>query len=308
MKIVIFGTGGTGAVLGTYLSLTGNDVTFVARGEKLAALKERGLTLKTSHRGDIKLSPVAACAAEDYAGKPDVIFVCVKYYSLPAAVEFVRKAAWQDTLVIPILNVYGTGEIMQKELPDATCLDGCIYVFAHIVSPGVYAQPQSILRVFFGFRPGQDTRLLPKAVALEKILREADIRGHFTDNIRRDALQKFAFVSPMGAAGLYCKAKSDDFWHEGEPRKLFVGLVREIVAIADALGLSFTKDLVETGLTMLDAFKPGLSTSMQRDVAAGGNSEFDGLVTSVVRLGEKLNVPTPLYRKISDWGKAQGIR
>ena len=75
MNFVIFGTGGTGAVLGTYLALAGNNVTFIARGEKLAALKEHGLTLKTAHRGDIVLPKVNACAANDYIGTPDVIFV-----------------------------------------------------------------------------------------------------------------------------------------------------------------------------------------------------------------------------------------
>ncbi len=300
MKFAIFGTGGTGAVLGTYLSLAGNDVTFIARGEKLAALKEHGLTLRTAHRGDIVLPTVNACAANDYSDKPDVIFVCVKYYSLSDAVAFVAQAANENTLVIPILNVYGTGEIMQRDLPHVACLDGCIYVFAYGEKPGIYAQPQAILRVFFGFRPGQDKRLADKAAALEKILQAADIKGHFSQNIRRDALQKFAFVSPMGAAGLYCHAKSDDFKHDGEPRRMFVGLVKEIVAIGAALGLTFEKDLVEVGLNMLDAFKPGLMTSMQRDIASGHESEFDGLVTSVVRLGERLNVPTPLYKKIAE--------
>ena len=305
---MIFGTGGTGAGIGAYLSLAGNDVTFIARGEKLAALKENGLLLKTSHRGDIKLDNVVACAAEDYVGSPDVIFVCVKYYSLAAAIDFVRRAATKDTLIIPILNVYGTGGIMQDKLPGLNCLDGCIYIAAYIESPGVYVQSESILRVIFGFRPNQDQGLSEKAVVLQEILQNADIRGRFTDNIRRDAMQKFALISPMGAAGLYCRAKSEDFQREGEPRKIFVGLVREIVAISDALGLAFRKDLVETGLNIIDGFKSGFITSMQRDVASGGKSEFEGLVTNVVRLGERLNVPTPLYRKIDDWGKAQGIK
>ena len=308
MKTVIFGTGGTGSVLGAYLSLSGNDVTFIARNENLAALQQRGLLLKTEHRGDIKLPKVAACTAEDYADKPDVIFVCVKYYSLDAAVKFARRVATKDTLVVPILNIYGTGGEMQQSLPNTTCLDGCIYVVAHKETPGVFVQPEKLLRVFFGFRPGQDTRLKDKASVLEKKMREADIKAHFTDNIRRDALQKFAFISPMGAAGLYCHAKSDAFQKDGEPRTIFVGLIKEIVAVGAAMGISFERDLVETGLKMLDALKPGIDTSMQRDVASGGPSEFDGLVTNVTRWGEKNGVDTPLYRMISEWGAAQGIK
>ena len=308
MKFVIFGSGGTGAVLGAYLSLCGEDVTFIARGEHLEAIKEKGLLLKTGHRGDILLPKVKACAANEYAeAAPDVIFVCVKYYSLDDAISFVRRAADKNTLVIPILNVYGTGEIMQEKLPGLFCLDGCIYVLASIVAPGVIAEPQPILRVFYGFRPGEDRSLEKKAAELETILKKAGIGGHFTDNIRRDALQKFAFISPMGAAALYTDSVSHDFQKEGEPRRLFVGLVKEIIAVGAAMGIVFERDLVETGLKMLDGFKPDITTSLQRDVLKGRPSEFDGLVGSVARLGQKYGVPTPLYDKICQWGRERGV-
>lgn len=307
MKFVIFGAGGTGGVLGAYLAAAGNDVTFIARGEHLHAIKENGLLIKTDHRGDLLIKNAKACAADEYNETPDVIFVCVKYYALRDATAFVRRTATGDTLVIPILNVYGTGGIMQKDLVGISCLDGCIYVLAYIESPGVIAQPQSILRVFYGFRPGEDERLREKAAELETILRAAEIRAHFSADIRRDALQKFALISPMGAAGVYFDAVSEDFQKDGEIRDTFIGLTKEIAAIGDALGLVFERDLKEAGLRMIDAFKPGLRTSMQRDVIKGGPSEFDGLVHEVVRLGESCGVPVPLYKKISDWGRLHNI-
>ena len=308
MKFAIVGTGGTGGTIGAYLALAGNDVTFIARGKHLAAIREKGLTIRTAHRGDILIRPAKACAMEDYRDTPDVMFVCVKYYGLGDAIDFAKRVAGKDTLIIPILNVFGTGEVMQEKLPGLTCLDGCMYIFAKIAEPGIIEQPEKILRVIFGFRPGQDDRLAPRAKELEAVLRAAEIRGHFSDNIRRDALQKFAFVSPMGAAGLYFDAVSDDFQREGPEREMFVGLIREAAALGGAMGLSFEKDLTETGLKLIDAFKPGLRTSMQRDVLAKGPSEFDGLVNRVVELGKQYHVPVPLYTKISEWGKKQQIK
>ena len=308
MKFAIMGTGGTGGCLGGYLALAGNDVTFIARGKHLAAIREKGLMIRTNHRGDISITNATACTMEEYDDVPDVLFVCVKYYSLPDAVAFARRVAGCDTLVIPILNVYGTGGVMQKELPGVTCLDGCIYVMAQVEAPGIIAQPQKILRVFYGFRPGQERRLQEKARELERFLNAAEIAGRFTENIRRDALQKFAFVSPMGAAGLYYDAVSESFQHEGEERAMFVGLVREVVAVGAAMGIAFEADLVDTGLKLIDAFKPGLRTSMQRDVMAGGASEFDGLVNRVVALGKEYGVPTPLYEKVSQWGAAHQVK
>ena len=308
MKFAMIGAGGTGGVLGAYLSEAGNDVTWIARGAHLSAIRERGLTLRTEHRGDIHIQPAKACTMEDYQDTPDIIFVCVKYYGLADAIAFTKRVAGRDTLVIPILNVFGTGEVMQQELPGITVLDGCIYVFGKIAAPGVIEQPQKILRVFFGFRPEQEDRhLAAKAEALEPALQAAGIRGHFTENIRRDALQKFAFISPMGAAGLYCNAKSDGFQHPGEPRDLFVGLAREATALGAAMGITSETDLVEAGLKLIDAFAPGLTTSMQRDVEKGGPSEFQGLVSRVVELGKRYRVPVPLYEKVDAWGREKGL-
>lgn len=310
MKFTIIGAGGTGGVLGGYLAHAGNDVTFIARGRHLAAMREKGLLIRTNHRGDILVPNVRACTMEEYeksGDTPDVLFVCVKYYSLPDAIALAKHCAGKETPIIPILNVFGSGAVMQEELPGLTALDGCIYVFAKIAEPGVIAQPQSILRVFYGFRPGQPQTLAKKAQELETIMRAADIHAHFTDQIQRDALTKFSFVSPMGAAGLYYGAKSDDFQQPGEVRETFVGLIREVQAVGEAMGITFDRDLVANGLKLMDAFAPGLTTSMQRDVEKGGPSEFAGLVDRIVALGQKYHVATPLYAKISAWGHEKGL-
>ena len=150
LKFAIFGVGGTGGVIGGYLANAGNDVTFLARGAHLAAMQEKGLMIHTNHRGDIRLPKVKALNAADYHETPDVLFVCVKYYSLEAAIALVRRVAGPDTLIIPILNVFGTGAVMQEKLAGLTVLDGCIYVFAKRGGPGIIEQPQEILRVFVG--------------------------------------------------------------------------------------------------------------------------------------------------------------
>lgn len=308
MKLVVLGAGGVGGIVGGYLALAGHDVTFIARGAHLQAIQEKGLLLRTEHRGDIPVPTAKAAAAESYSGTPEVIFVCFKYYSLPAAIDFVRRHAGPDTLVIPLLNVFGTGAVMQAELPGLTVLDGCVYIYGMVEGPGIVAQPAPILRVFYGFRPGQDQRLLERAKALEPILHEAGIKGHFSESIQRDALRKFSYVSPLGAAGLYLDAVGGDFAKEGAPRELFKGLIQEIEAIGHAMGLEFETPLVEVNLKLMDAFTKDLKTSMQRDVEAGGLSEFDGLVHRVSRLGREYHVPTPLYDKISRWGETKGIR
>lgn len=307
MKIAVFGVGGTGGVLGGYLAAAGNDVTFLARGRHLAAMQQNGLLLRTKERGDIRICPVQATTAEAYTDTPDVLLVCVKYYNLEDAIALARRVAGPDTLVVPVLNVFGTGGVMQKQLPGTTVLDGCMYVFARIGGPGIIDQPQKTLRCVFGFRPGQDRRLEARARELEQRMQDAGIKAQCTDQIQREALVKFSFVSPMGAAGLYLDAVSDDFQQPGEARDLFVGLVKEVIALGTAMGVTFDDDLLEKDLNLMDISEKGMTTSMQRDVAKGGKSEFAGLVTRIADMGKEYGVPTPLYDKIAEWGKERGI-
>ena len=135
MKYLILGTGGTGGSLGAYLANAGNDVTFLARGAHLDAMRKNGFHV-IRPKGDIHLIPVKAENMETYREIPDVIFVCVKGYSLADTIPFIRRTACRNTVVIPVLNLYGTGGRLQKELPDLLVTDGCIYVAASIDHPG----------------------------------------------------------------------------------------------------------------------------------------------------------------------------
>ena len=303
MKFCIFGAGGTGGVLAAYLAMAGNDVTVIARGAHLAAIQEQGLTLRTNHRGTEQIKSVKACTAEDYHDVPDVLLVCVKYYNIEDAIAFAKEKMTADVLLVPVLNVFGTGGVMQEKLPEFICLDGCIYVMGEIASPGVIYQLDKMLRVIFGYRPQQEVRLLAKAQELEQVMQQAQIRAHFSDNIIRDALQKFAFVSPAAAAGAYFNATSEKFQVEGKERTMFIGLIKEVEALGKAMGITFESNLVETGLKIMDALKAGSTMSMQRDIQRGRNSEFAGLVERVVALGQEYGVAVPLYQQIADWGR-----
>ena len=303
MKFCIFGAGGTGGVLAAYLAMAGNDVTVIARGAHLAAIQKHGLTLRTNHRGTEQIKSVKACTAEEYHDVPDVLLVCVKYYNIEDAIAFAKEKMTADVLLVPVLNVFGTGGVMQEKLPEFTCLDGCIYVMGEIASPGVIYQSDKMLRVIFGYRPQQEVRLLAKAQELEQVMQQAQIRAHFSDNIIRDALQKFAFVSPAAAAGAYFNTTSEKFQVEGKERTMFIGLIKEVEALGKAMGITFESNLVETGLKIMDALKAGSTMSMQRDIQRGRNSEFAGLVERVVALGQEYGVAVPLYQQIADWGR-----
>ena len=312
LKYMIIGAGGTGGAIGAHLAHAGYDVTFIARGRQLEALKNGGLRL---HRPDEEFTvyPVKACSMEEYpAGQSqDVIFVCVKGYSIEGTLPFIESVAGPDTIVIPILNVFGTGAEMQKSLPEITVLDGCIYIWTELKEPGLIWMSGTIFRVVFGLRrdqKDQENRTGDRLKQIKDDLDRSGIEGVLSDNIERDALRKFSFVSPQGAAGLYYGVSVGAMQKEGIIRDCFAGLVREISDLADAMGIGFDEDIVPGNLEITDSSDPSATTSMQKDVAAGRQSEVDGLIYEVIRLGERYGVDTPFYKMIAEELRSRGLR
>ena len=305
MKYAIIGAGGTGGCLGFFLQKAGKDVTLIARGKHLEAIRKNGLTIQKLWDESRETLPVKACTAEEYKEIPDVILVCIKGYSMDETVPTIKKIAGKETVVIPILNIYGTGGRLQKKLPELTVTDGCIYVSANILEPGVILQHGKILRVVFGARKPEEETEKMREVA--KDMATDDLEVILSENIRRDAMVKFSYVSPIGAAGLYCNAVAADFQREGEQREMFKALIREIVALSHAMGIEFAEDLVERNLKILAALSPEATTSMQRDVMEEKRSEMDGLVYEVVRMGDEYKVDMPQYKKAAARFREQGI-
>lgn len=308
MQYMIIGAGGTGGCLGAYLAHAGHDVTLIARGAHLAAIRADGLTLDSCRLGKIRLSNIRVCTAEEYEGTPDVILVCVKFYSLDEIVPLIARAAGPDTAVIPIVNVFGTGGLLAAQIPGAVIADGCIYLNGMIAAPGVISQPSPIFRVYFGYRPDQPRLLEEKFRRAAAEMRDAGIDAAFTDDIRTEALRKFSHVSPMGAAGLYHATNAGGMSRAGEERETFLALVREVAALGRAMGIDIGSDIAEVNLGIMQNLAPEATTSMQRDAAAQRPTEIDGLVHRVVRLGREYGVPTPTYEKISRWAEENGLK
>lgn len=295
-KYIIVGTGGTGGTIGSYLARAGKDVTFIARGRNLDAMKANGLKV-IRPADEFVIDPVNASTLEEYQGRADVIFVCVKGYSLEAIIPGLQRISDKNTIIIPILNIFGTGGEMQKHFPDTLVTDGCIYVAAQVKEPGCIQMNGDILRVIFGVRDKSDSREELKEI--ESDLIESGIEGILSDNIARDALLKFSYVSPQGACGLYYGVSAGEIQKQGEIRECFAGLIREIDTLANAMDIHFEEDIVKRNLAILDSLSPSATTSLQRDVAAGSNSEIEGLIFEVVRLADRYGVDVPIYRKIS---------
>lgn len=297
MKYLVVGTGGVGGSIAGFLALAGKDVTCIARGKHLDAIRQKGLHLKSDLKGEHFL-PVKAYTAEEFEGKADVIFVCVKGYSIDSIKEVLERASTPETLVIPILNVYGTGPRIGRLVPSVHVLDGCIYIVGFVSGEGEITQMGSIFRLVFGARPEQGISCeLLNQIAEE--LRACGIKVDVSDDINRDTFIKWAFISAMACTGAYHNVPMGEVQHEGEVRDTFIGLSQESAGIGRKLGVIFPEDPVTYNLKVIDKLDPHSTASMQKDIARGHESEIQGLLFDMIDLGERLGIDLPTYHKVA---------
>lgn len=296
MKYLIIGAGGTGGAIGAHMARAGKDITFIARGEHLDVMRRNGLLLIKPNETFI-IENIPAYTMDEYEDVPDVILVCVKGYSLKEVIPFIKRIAGVDTVVIPILNIYGTGRQMQMELPGLLVTDGCMYIASEVSEPGTILMRGDILRIVFGVREKEEYRSILKEI--ERDLLESRIRGILSEDIRKDALLKFSYVSAQSACGAYYDVPVGAMQKPGEIRDCFATLVHEIDILAQAMGVYFEEDIVSRNLKILDDLESEMTTSMQRDLRSGRRSEIDGQIYEVVRLGKEYQLELPMYEKIS---------
>ena len=297
LKYLIAGTGGVGGSIAAFLSLSGKDVTCIARGEHLAAIRGNGLQLHSDLKGEHCLK-VAAFTAEEFQGKADVIFVCVKGYSVDSITELIKRASHERTVVIPILNVYGTGPRIGQLVSHVTVLDGCIYIVGFVSGPGEITQMGKIFRLVFGARPQQG--VAPERLeTIVDVLRKAGIKADISDDINRDTFIKWSFISAMACTGAYHDVPMGPLQHPGAERDTFIGLSKESSEIGRKMGITYAEDPIGYNLKVIDKLDPDSTASMQKDIAKGHESEIQGLLFDMIALGEKMDVDMPTYRKVA---------
>ena len=297
MNYLIAGTGGVGGSIAAFLALAGKDVTCIARGEHLAAIREHGLQLHSDLKGEHTLH-VPACTAEEYQGKADVIFVCVKGYSIDSITDLIRRAAKPETVVIPILNVYGTGPRIQRLVPGVTVLDGCIYIVGFVSGKGEITQMGKIFRLVYGAHKGTPVSR-ETLEAVQHDLQESGIKAEISEDINRDTFVKWSFISAMAVTGAYYDVPMGEVQKPGEVRDTFTGLSRESAELGRCLGIDIPADLVEYNLKVIDSLDPHSTASMQKDMARGHESEVQGLLFDLIDAAEANGVDIPTYRMVA---------
>lgn len=213
-------------------------------------------------------------------------------------IELIRRASHTDTLVIPILNVYGTGPRIQQLIPETTVLDGCIYIVGFVSAMGEVTQMGTIFRLVYGAHQGTTvaTHILE---TIQQELQESGIKADLSADINRDTFIKWSFISAMAVTGAYYDVPMSEVQKPGKVRDTFIGLSSESAALGKKLGIVFPEDTVTYNLKVVDRLAPESTASMQKDLAKGNDSEIQGLLFDMIAAAEAQGIDMPTYREVA---------
>lgn len=294
MKILVMGTGAVGSFYGGRLAYVGHDVTFVARGENLHALRQNGLTVK-SIRGAFRLASVRATDQPERGGTYDLVLVCVKSYDTEEAARLIRPAVGPDTIALSLQNGVENEELLAREVGPAQVMGGMVYIGAELVRPGVVTH-SAAGHIVFGERDGQRT---PRAERLERMLRDAGIQAQLSPHITAVLWDKLVWNAALNALTTLTRSTVGEVLAHPLTRALVRHTMLEVIAVAQAQGLDVKESRADEHIAGSE--QPPLSTfvtSMSQDLARGKRLEYDALNGAVVRYGERLGVPVPINQTL----------
>lgn len=289
MRIAIVGSGGLGGYYGGLLARTGHEVTFIARGAHLAALREKGLQVISVH-GDFHVAPVRATADPAEAGPVDLVLVCVKTTAIDAAAKAARAMVGPDTVVMGLQNGIDAAERIGAAVGMDHVLGAVTWIAANIEAPGVIRQLSTFRRIVLGELDGRDTPRLQRTV---EALRRMGITIEPTGAIRKVMWTKFVFIAGFSGVGTVARLEVGGYRSVPETRAMMTRMMREVEALARAAGVDLDRDVVDQALAVIDGAAPAMKTSMQRDVEAGRPSELESMIGVITRKGRELGVATP---------------
>jgi 2-dehydropantoate 2-reductase len=288
MRIVVVGAGGVGGYFGGKLARAGEDVTLIARGAHLDALRSRGLTVRSTLEGHWQ-APVTAVDSVRGLPEVDAVIVAVKSFDTETAVESIRSVVGPATPVLTLQNGVDNEEKIDALLGPGHALGGVAYIFAAIAEPGVIDH-HFLGRVTFGELDGS---LSARAERLRAAFEKAAVPVELSTSIQRKLWEKYLLINAQAGMTALTRSPIGVLRALAPTWRMYRALVEEGAALARAAKVDLPADIVDTLMTLVNGMSPETVSSMYHDLLAGKRIEIEALHGHAVRLGERLGVPTP---------------
>lgn len=291
MRIVIVGAGGVGGYFGGLLARAGVEVAMLARGPHLAALRERGIEVRTPE--ETFRVPVTATDDPEALGLADYSIVAVKGYSLAEVAPVIRRLAESGSVIVPLLNgVEVVERLIGHGVPQDQILGGLTSISAVRVGPGVVERRSPFQKVVVGEVAGGPSERVARIV---EALNDSGAEAEAAADVSAAIWRKFAFIASMAAACGLARSPIGPLRSTELGRLLIERLVREVLAVAKGQGVALPETEAERILHLFATLPAEMKPSLLLDLEAGGPTEIDDLSGAVSRLGRRLGIETPVH-------------
>lgn len=289
MKIAIIGAGGVGGYFGGRLAQNGNEVIFLARGEHLKAIRENGLEVK-SVLGDFLINPARATDNLNEIGKVDLVILGVKAWQLTEVALKLKPVIKENTIVIPLQNGVSAAEELKEYLNETNIVGGLCFIISMIESPGVINHCGIEPSIVFGELNNYKSERLNR---VKEVFDNSGIKAKISEDINTELWKKFITICVSGLLAV-SKTTYGELRELPETRQMMIDLLYEIYELSQKSGIKIESDFVEKTILLIDSYPYNSTSSLTRDVWEGKPSEIDYQSGTVVKLGKKYGVNTPV--------------
>jgi 2-dehydropantoate 2-reductase len=304
MRFAILGSGAVGGYFGAKLARSGQDVTFVARGAHLDAIRSRGLEVRSAKLGDFT---VHAAADSDTAriGHVDAVLVAVKAYDNSTALPMLPPLVGPHTAVLTLQNGVDSVDEVAAIVGEPHVLGGTTYVATALEAPGLIVQTGVHRSIIFGEVFGDRGRITPRVQALADALVAADIQVTPVADGRVPIWDKFVYLVAFSGFTGAARLPIGPLWTSPQAQEMFYATSREVAAIAKAEGVTISANRFDTLKEYMDHIPPTTRSSLLIDLEQGKRIEVEALQGAALRRAKARAVPTPiistLYSVLKPW-------
>jgi 2-dehydropantoate 2-reductase len=288
MRILVIGAGAVGGYFGGRLHEAGRDVSFLVHSRQAETLRAHGLRI-VSPFGDATIHPKVVLAQE-ISGPYDLILLCVKAYSLDAAMDDFAGAVGAGTMILPLLNGMRHIDLLANRFGDRTVIGGVCLIAAEMDKDNRILQLTKTQQLVYGERGGKSS---PRMEALNQTMQGAKFEAKISQNIEQEMWEKWVMLSSLGAATCLMRGNIGEIEAVTGGAGVAMGILAECSAIAAACGHAPSDAFLTRTEKMMTTPGSTLTSSMYRDLIKKGRVEVDQILGDLLNRGKKLSLESP---------------
>jgi len=298
MKIAMMGSGGIGGYFGGRMAAAGHDVTFIARGAHLNAIRANGLAIDSRELDDALVKPAQATDNPAEVGPVDCVIVGVKLGDTEDAARAIQPMLGPNTMVLSLQNGFEGDDVLSAIVGSERVIGGVAFIAASIARPGVIGHIGTLQRVVMGEHREKGGGTSPRIEALHRAMLDGGITAEISDDIDRTMWEKFVFLVGLSATTTLMRTTIGPIREDPDRRRVLYDIIAEAVAVGRARGIALPENYADERMEFVDGLPFDMTSSMHHDLENGKPLEVAWLSGSVARHGEALGVTTPVNRAV----------